>query len=244
MRFWSKLATLALAVGLGYAPTHAAVVITEGANTSNIPGLTGFTTTGAMMDGLSVTATFASGFSQTLLWADIDADGGGVSGTGGWALRLDGDTFTAPWNFTGRTLATGAADPLNQLDLNGLNALTVFDRTFGGAEGTPGSASGNDFECTGAPDICLNPRIVRVLYDFRVNVGAAPAVGDLFQTVSITFCTGVEGPCTPNAVAGNWSFLQDTDNDSRILIVPEPTTLALLGIALAGLGFSRRRKAH
>src|SRR5262245_11598811 len=238
-----RLAALAFVFGLAQAPAHAVVVTTTGAAMNNIPGLTGFATTGAMMDGLSVTATFASGFSQTLLWADSGAQSGGVTGTG-WSLSLNGDTFTAPWNFTNTRLgAAGGPDALDRLVLDGLNALTVFDRTFGDVEGTPGSAAGNDWECTGAPDICaVAGRAVRVQYDFQVSVGANPAVGDLWQTVAIDFCTNVEGPCARNGVTGNWAFLQDTDNDAR-LTAAEPGSLALLGFALGAAGWrSRRRK--
>jgi len=239
-----RLAALAFVLGLAQGPAHAVVVITTGAATNNIPGLTGFATTGAMMDGLSVTATFASGFSQTLLWADTGAQSGGVTGAG-WSLSLDGDTFAAPWNFTNtRQGATGGPDALNRLMLDGLNALTIFDRTFGGLEGTPGSAAGNDWDCTGAPDICaVTGRVVRVQYDFQVSVGANAAVGDLWQTVAIDFCTATEGPCIRNGVAGNWAFLQDTDNDAR-LTAAEPGSLALLGLALGAAGWLSRWRKH
>ena len=111
-----------LAIGLmAVAPfmaigANAAVVVSKDLSTTvSIPGLTGFSSTGADMDGLIVTASFLGGFTQTLAWADTGATSGGVSGTG-WGLSLTGDTFTASWEFT--FAAGGALGQLTSLILD------------------------------------------------------------------------------------------------------------------------------
>lgn len=222
-----RLGAVALALGLAQLPAYAAVVYMTGTNTNDIPALTGFATTGADMDGLSITATFAGGFSQTLSWADTGPASGGVTGTG-WSLSLTGDSFGGLWSFTNTTSAQ-----LDLLVLDGLTAFTVFDRTLP-SPGTPGSANGMDWNCSiVSAAVCLND--VTVTYDYEVSVGGAAAVGDLWQTVSVNF--GTTGP------NGDWSFVQDTDNDVRQTQVPEPSSLLLLGLALGGLGlFARRRR--
>jgi hypothetical protein len=52
-------------------------------------------------------------------------------------------------------------------------------------------------------------------------------------------------PRYPNLLDGTWWFQTDGTDDfsGRQTAVPEPGTLALLGLGLAGLGLSRRRKA-
>lgn len=213
---------------LGTGSASAAVIYEEGSNTSTIPGLTGFATTGAMMNNLSVTATFSSG-SETVLWAQTGADSGGVTGTG-WSLTLSGDTFSATWNFT----FTPGADlgGLQSLFLDGRTSFTVFDRTEP-SPGTPGSAQGFDWAFVSGP---YSDAVVR--YDYEVNIGASPAVGDLWQTVFVDFVVGDLN--INNPPMENFGFRQDTDNDARLNQVPEPGTLALLGIALGAGGFARR----
>jgi hypothetical protein len=217
----SLVAAALLAGSAAFAPQASAVLInTDASVTDVIPGLTGYATSGAMMDGMSVTASFTSGLTQTLSWADTGANSGGVFGTG-WSLSVSGDTFdTNAW-----TMSTGDL-VLTDLRLDGRTGLTLFDRTFGGLVGTDGSALGKDID-TGTS----------ATYSHQVAIGAAAPVGDLWHVLDVNFVTaGAAG------VSGRFTFSQDADNDSRFSNVPEPSILALLGAGLLGFNFVRRRK--
>lgn len=204
---------------------HAATIIKITDPQSNIPGLTGFATTGAMMDGLSITATFVNG-GGTLLWADTGAISGGVSAAN-WSLSLSGDSFSSNWVFN---WDAGVLGNLLSLKIDGTNALTVLD-TSDPSPGTDDSASGADFAITSSTT--LNDLAIAT---YSAGVGIIPnaPVGDLFQVLTVTF--GADG------ISQSFTFRQDTDNDSRAGQVPAPATLGLLGLALAGLGVVRRRQ--
>lgn len=222
--FKRLLATLALASAAAMPASAANITYFTGGAPVNIPGLTGFATTGSMMDGMEVTACFVNGPCETVSWADTGANSGGVSGTG-WGLSVNGDTFTANWNFT---IGANTGQLLSLL-LDGSTGLTIFDRTLP-SDGTPGSAQGRDWTTT------LNDTTaVNVTYLDPTSVGGNAAVGDLFQQVLIEFLD-LTGPRV------NFSFQQDTDNDSRFFDVPEPSSLLLLGLGALALSLTRRRR--
>lgn len=204
----------------------------------SITGLSYYATTGAMMDGMRVTATFSNSTSETLSWSDMGAAMGGVVGKG-WSLTLDGDSFYDYWEFEN---TTGVG--LVSLLLEGQHGLTVFDRTFriGGwaTKGTEDSGYGRDYlEVTppGAKGMSYM-KLSKAIYSRPVGIGAKAPVGDIFYSLEIKFGEEDNDKWVPVPVAGNWLFDQDTDNEIRHSI-SEPTSIALLSLGVFGLGFKR-----
>lgn len=215
----------------------AVVIVKDNTLTSNIPGLTGFATTGAMMDGLAVTATFSGGLTQTALWGTNGASSGAAVGTG-WSLNLDGNTFTSNWNFVFDAPAPGGPvlGQLLSLKLDGSSVLTVLDTASGdGGSSTPGSAEGLDFAFANVGACAANACDATATYEAAVAITPELPVHDVYQILGVAF--------SPNtAPRANFSFVQDTDNDSRFFQTPEPGGLALAGLALVGLVASTRHR--
>jgi len=227
-----------------------------------------FVTDGLAMAGIRVTAQFADGFRQTLVWAGTGGTAGGVSQASGahqWSLSEAGDTFTTPF-----VLTNGASSISNITDIilsglggvNGSGQGTIFDRTNStdtggtGNEQTPGSHNGHDLSISSGT---LSTYAVLVTYTnvFRVtssstctNSGAgsgnqrttAPCA-DEWATMTIHFNSGAGiGNFTPGST---FSFMQDGDNTNGPLATPEPATISLLGAGLlAGILSVRRRRRN
>jgi len=225
-----KIFTLAASMILLAASLSAGAITTGGqvdGTQLDIIGVTGFTTTGNQMAGITVTAFYSTGGSNSCTWLDLGGTAGGCAVDGEFIIVQDGNTFSEPW-----TLAnTSTFQSINALVITG-NGLIVFDRTFDGADGTLGSEAGKDADGSTTDD-----SVGTATYFNLAAISPAAAVGDIFSDLGIFFEPGLG----PGATA---TFVADTDTVGVFGgEIPEPSTMILLGAGLAAIAAVRRRSA-
>ena len=124
-------------------------------------------------------------------------------------------------------------DLSSNLPSSDVNVIVLQDNTVPFAAGLAANAIADEITTAGAGFFIYfnsNLDLPRLVFSTDLNDNTA----DLKVLARMTNLTGISGrDALPTFTASNFVFQQT---------VPEPATLALLGLGLLGLGFARRRK--
>jgi hypothetical protein len=149
--------------------------------------LIGFSTTGEMMAGMQVTASFLDGTSQSVVWTTTGQGSGGAYGNA-WSLTETGNSFNSPWTLTNNGRG------ITSLVIDAIPGNTLFDNVKV-QEITPGSADGWSFQTLSG----VSPTFSA--YSNPIDISQ----GDLFGSLSLYWTNGF---------TGTMKFRADTDSGS------------------------------